>query len=335
MTLTGKTVLVTGASGFVGGALALGLAAEGTNVRALVHSPGKGAFLANREKIEMIRGDICDVDGMTRLAEGCDCIFHVAALVGSTTKNGDLAYFRKINVEGTRNVLQAAVAGKVRRIVYVSTILVYGYPHVTEITEDMPLHPGSDSYSISKAEGEALLVELASRHQLSYTVIRPGAIYGPGGQQWTGRAYKMARNRPLLWIGNGQGASHTIYIDDLVDLMILASVHDGAHNQVFNAVCDPSPTMRTYMGSYSKLAGHQMWVGIPPSLVSWLAPAIASFAKKNSILKDLPVIVKWLAGYRNYKMNKARELLSWQPTVDLETGIRQCIPWLKEQGLLK
>ena len=144
----------------------------------------------------------------------------------------------------------------------------------------------------------------------------------------------MAKRKPTIFIGNGGGKAPVIYIEDLIDLCIVAAAHPKAHNQVFNAVFEPAPTWRQYLGAYSQLAGHQSWLGIPIRLLKPIAALIASLASTDSPLKLGPVMIDYLNRYTNYKTTKARNLLGWQAKTDYQTGVANCVPWLREQGLL-
>ena len=150
MQLQGRTVLVTGAAGFVGGALTLRLTKEGAQVKALVHTPSKARFLQDQLNIIVQTGDINDARVILAATQGCDFVFHVAAAT-----NGSLEHQRQVNVEGTRNVVEACIQAQVTRLIHISTLAVYGYKHNNDITEQTPIAPGSDPYGISKAEGEA------------------------------------------------------------------------------------------------------------------------------------------------------------------------------------
>jgi len=322
-------MLVTGAAGFVGGALTLRLANEGAQVKALVHTPGKAAFLEDQPNIDLMTGDINDPQRMKSVTRGCDFVFHVAAAT-----RGSLELQRKVNVEGTRNVVEACVHNQVTRLVHISTCAVYGYTHTKDVTEQTPIDPGADPYAISKAEGEAVVREVCRKNDLSYAILRPGLIYGPRSRMWTGFMFRLARRKPLIFIGSGRGAAPLIYIDDLVSLCLLAASQPEAEGQAFNATPDPAPTWRQYLGEYSRLAGHQSWLGVPIWLAKGIAGIAAFFGKSGSMLKYLPSLIDYTNRYVNCKNTKARHLLGWSPQIDLETGVQNCIPWLRDKGLL-
>lgn len=328
--LSGATVLVTGATGFIGGALSLRLVHEGAKVRALSRSPQKGDFLRNKPNIELVHGNITHASRMQEVTDGCQYVFHAAAAFGDwKTQYG-------VNVEGTRNVMNAALAAGVRRVVHISTISFYGYRRAGNITEAMTPSPSTtDPYSRTKASAEGVVREVCGQHDLSHAIIRPAMVYGPRSNVWTETAFKVARLKPTPWIGDGSGHAHPVYIDDVVDMLTLLATHPQADGEAFNCAPDPPPTWRQYLGLYSKLAGHQRWMSIPPGLAMIFAYALVSLTPAGSRFQDVPEIIHAIRGSATFKMDKARTLLGWTPKVDLQTGIANCAPWLREQGLLR
>ncbi|HVU11655.1 MAG TPA: SDR family NAD(P)-dependent oxidoreductase [Phototrophicaceae bacterium] len=324
MAFSDQTVLVTGATGFLGGALALRLARDGMRVRALARSPQKAAFL-REANIEIVEGDILDAEAMQHAAQSCQIVFHVAAGFGS-----DYEKQHQVNVGGTRNVLQAAADAGTDRFVHVSSISIYGYNYSGDVTEEMQPAPGADPYGITKAEGESVV----RAGSIPYTIIRPGMIYGPRSVNWTGMLFKVARISPTPFVGRGLGSAFPIHVDDVVDLMVVAANHPAAANQIFNCAPDPAPTWREFLGRYAELSGHDRWLPLPPALVASLAWAVMLVSPTYSMGRDLPDQVRFIQREITYKMDKARDLLGWSPRIDLDEGIASCVPWLRDQGLL-
>ncbi len=327
--LFGKTVLITGATGFLGGALALRLASEGVRVRALVRRAGRDWHLRNAASIEMVSGDLTDAAQVNHVVEGVDVIFHVAAALG-----GSMDWQRRVNVDGTRNIMQAAAAAGVQRVVHVSTISVYGYKNTTDVTEETPMNPSHDPYSIAKAEAETVVQDIAAKHAVPFSIMRPGMIYGPRSTSWTLGMFRIARRNPTFFIGDGSGSAYPIFVDDVVDLMMVLATHPNAIGETFNSTPDPSPTWRDFVGSYSRLAGHDNWFDFPPSLFKPAAVLAGLFAAEESPRRDLVDLLPFVQRSLTYRMDKARTLLNWQPQISLENGITRCIPWLHEIGLL-
>lgn len=327
--LTGETVAVTGATGFLGGALTRRLAAEGVAVRALVRNAQKAEALREIQSIEMVAGDLQDEAALHRLTEGCSVVFHVAAALG-----GPLAHQERSNIEGTRRVAQAAGENGVTRMVYVSSIAVYGYGISGIITEETPAKPGQVAYNITKLQGEQVTGEVSGRHGMEYAIIRPGMIYGPGSKAWTRTLFRVARRRPVLFLGDGRGTAYPIHVDDVVDLMVVLGQHPGASGETFNCAPDPSPTWRDWLLGYARLAGHEGWLGLPAWPIQAAAPLVEAILRAQGEPQDFPTLVRFVTTQRTYSMKKAAERLGWKAKVDLASGLQSCVPWLREQGLL-
>ncbi len=323
MLSTDAPILVTGATGFLGGALALRLAADGVHVRALARSARKAAFLRERG-IEVVYGDVTDESAMQRAVAGCGIVFHTVA------GGGTYAQQEVVNVGGTRSVLDAAKAAKVKRFVHVSTVSVYGYNRRGSVTEQTAFAPGADPYAITKAAGDRLV----QSSDIDYTIIRPSMIYGAGSVNWTGNLFKLARLNPTPFIGDGSGSVFPIHVDDVVDLLITAANHPGAACQSFNCAPDPSPTWREFIGRYSRLCGHDRWLKLPALPFYTLGGIALLVAPRHTMARDLPDLVSFIQRHLTYKMDKARDLIGWSPRIDLDAGIVSCIPWLRKQGLL-
>lgn len=329
MTLFGKTVLVTGATGFLGGALARRLTGDGALVRALARHPERDRSLQELEGVEIVQGDVTDANRMREVIQGCEFVFHAAGV-----SDGSLEAQRRVNVGGTRNVVQAAAEAGVERVVHTSTAGAYGFARRGEISEELPLEPGHAAYGISKAEAEAVVRKVAREQGLDYSIIRPGMIYGPGSRVWTEAMFRIARRKPTVFVGDGSGSIPAIYINDVVDLMTVLAVHPAAARETFNCTPDPSPTWREFLGAYAALAGHDRWLAIPISPLGIAARLVAAFAPSDSRFKDLPQVIEFFTSYCRYRMDKARGLLGWQPKVGLSDGIESCAPYLREKGLL-
>jgi nucleoside-diphosphate-sugar epimerase len=159
-------------------------------------------------------------------------------------------------------------------------------------------------------------------------------IYGPRSPQWTETMFRLARRRPLIWIGDGSGSTFPIHIDDVVDMMTVLATHLAAHNQTFNCVSTEPVTWREFLQRYARLAGHQSWLGIPTGLASGLAGLIAAFSPPGSRIKAAREAIQGLYSQRSIEMTKAHDLLGWEPKIDLQTGIKSCVPYLQAKGWL-
>jgi 2-alkyl-3-oxoalkanoate reductase len=327
--LAGSTALVTGATGFLGGALARRLAAEGVHVKALAHRTGRDSYIQHIENIEIVAGDITDSQRMMEVTHGYDYVFHVAAAI-----HGKLAYQRIVNVGGMKNVACAAASAHVKRLIHVSTLAVYGYQYNGIISEDMPHRPGSVPYNISKSDAESTLRKIALNTGLSYTIMRPGMIYGARSGAWTNQIMKLAKRRPVPFVGDGQGKVYPIHVDDVVEMLLILATHPNADSEAFNCVYQPQPTAREFIGKYMALVDNNSWRSYPIRLVKLIAPLVDMLLHFSGEPQDVQDIVRLLERDNIYSMEKAKNLLGWQPQVALDEGIQRTIPYLQEKGLL-
>ena len=326
--LLGQTVLVTGATGFLGQALVRRLAADGVHVRALARRLERARAIRDLPGVTITLGDIRNEDDMRAAVEGCAVVFHVAAALGGSY---DAQY--AANVMGTQTVADVAARAGAGRFVHVSTISVYGYRNREDVTEATLPDPGADPYHRTKLAAEHTVRAVSRLHGLPYTIIRPSMIYGPGSNAWTAGMFQLARLNPTPLIGSGDGSAYPIYVDDVVDLLATVATHPAAVGETFNCTPDPSPTWREFLGAYARLAGHQSFVRVPVELLLPLARRLGRLAPGNQ-LADVPDVLLLLQRYVTYRMDKARDLLGWQPQVSLDDGIARCAPYLREKGLL-
>ena len=326
---TTKPIFVTGGTGFLGGALVKRLSDDGHQVRVLARDPARAGYIRDLPGVEIIPGEMTESRSLTNALSGCDLVFHVAAAT-----NGSLAHQRHANIEGTRCVVTAAAAQGIHRFVHVSTIAVYGYSQQGIITEADPMTPGDEPYSTTKAEAERVVQQIADANRMPYSVIRPAMIYGPRSGMWTEKVFRLATLRPTPWIGDGGGSAYPIYVDDVIDLMLVLARHPAAVGETFNCAPDPSPTWQDFLGGYARLKGYRAWLGIPFGVVYPVTRLISALAPSQTELKEAAHVINMLQQSKTYSMAKARDRLGWSPQVALDDGIARSAAWLREVGRL-
>lgn len=233
--LRGKKVLVTGASGFIGGRLAERLALEhGALVRVLVRGVASAARVA-RLPVEIVRGDVTDRDAVAAATQGCEVVFHCA--YGTSGSQKRRAWINRV---GTRRVLRAAAKEKVTRLVYLSTLMVYGRTPDGDLDETAPRKKFGNAYSDSKLLAEQEAMAYARKGRAPVVVLQPTAVYGPWGGVWTAQPLQALRASRMILVNGGDGVANAVYVDDLVSAMMLAAVRDGVVGEAF-LVSGPEP----------------------------------------------------------------------------------------------
>ena len=328
MSLKNQTVLVTGAGGFLGGALARQLAADGVKVRALIRNRAKAEYITDVENITLVDGDLENELSLRKAVEGCAVVFHVAAALG-----GSPELQTRVNIDGTRSLATAAAHAGVKRFVHVSSIAIYGFTNLpTLIVEDTPPSPSEFAYSVTKRAAESALKLVALQTGMAYTIIRPGMIYGPRSQPWTVSMLKLTNLPAVPFFGDGRGHVGAVHVDDVVGMTILAADHPAAVNQAFNCAADPGVTWREYLMAYAKMNGRGRWLAIPVWLVRGLLPLIKVFASSGSLIKDMPAALNHHLRPVIYTTAKAREMLGWRAKWDIQSGLADAEKWLREKG---
>ena len=248
--LWNRRILVTGGTGFIGGRVVERLAHDHQAVvRVLVRDLSK-AFRAARFPVELVPGDVTDPAAVAQAMKGCEIVFHCA--YGSS---GSTAERRRVNVEGTRNILEAAQRERVARVVHVSTVMVYGPSRDGELDESASRRPCGLSYADAKLEAETLALQFGGRHGLPVTVLQPTAVYGPFGEAWTGHVLQQLKTGRVILVNGGEGWRNVVYVDDLVSAMFLAATHDQAIGESFLISSEEPVTWRTFYERFERMVG--------------------------------------------------------------------------------
>lgn len=227
------TYLVTGATGAIGPVLVKRLLREGHRVRILIRQPLPPGFFSG--PVEVIHGDITNRDVIVRATEGVEGIFHLAALLHIVNPPPALrTEYERVNVGGTQSVVEAAVQSQVKRLVFFSTVAVYGYNSGQILTEDTSPYPDT-LYSKTKlaAEQLALSAKGYDGYPLS-TVLRLAAVYGARVKgNYRRLTQALARGR-FIPIGAGDNRRALVYDQDVAEAALLAAQHSAAAGRIYN-----------------------------------------------------------------------------------------------------
>jgi len=248
--LQGREVLVTGGTGFLGGRLVEKLVLEhDARIRVLVRDFSRAARIA-RFPIQMIHGDITDRDAVQKAVEGCEFIFHCAYDFA-----GDARHRRAVSVEGTENVAEASLSTGVARVVHVSSVSVYGTPD-GDLDETCPRSKTRDMYADTKLGAETVMFGYHRERGLPVAIVQPTIIYGPFSRPWTIGIVNQLRNGPVALPADA-GLCNAVYIDDVVDGMILAALNDDAIGESLLISGDEPVSWIEFFREYERILGTQ------------------------------------------------------------------------------
>lgn len=329
-----RRAFVTGATGFTGGRLAETLAARGWQVLALARETSRPPALARLESAgaQIVRGDVRDPAPWQDALRGTDVVFHLAAAFREARLSD--AEYRAVNVEGTRQVIEAAARAGVGRVVHCSTVGVHGDTGRTPVTEDAPFAP-PDFYCQSKLEGESLARELFAKHGLPGVVFRPYGIHGPGDDRFLKLFRGLARGR-FVMIGSGDVMYQLTYVDDLCDGILLCAERPAAVGEVFVLGGEAPTTLNQLVAEVARAVG-----GHVPRWRVPLAPVMAAGWLCETVCRPLGVEpplhrrrVEFFSKHRAFDPSKARRLLGFTARTSLREGIERTAAWYRAQGML-
>jgi len=322
--------LVTGASGFTGQALCRRLVEDGKQVVAFVRPTSRV------EELKALGGecrqtDIKDRTDVQDNFSGISQVYHIAAAY--RTELGDRDEFRLVNVEATRNLLEAAKAAKVKRFIHCSTVGVQGEIDDPPANEDYRFNPG-DHYQVSKMEGELLARRYFSAG-LPGVVVRPVGIYGPGDTRFL-KLFRPINRGYFVMIGSGKVLYHMTYIDDLIQGFVLAGRNPKALGEVFTIAGQEYTTIRELVNLIADVLGkpHPKW-RVPFYPVYMAAVLCDKMCRTLGIVPPLyPRRVEFFCKNRAFSISKAKRFLGYKPRVSLPEGLRRTASWYREQGFI-
>ncbi len=354
----GRKILVTGGTGFVGGRLAERLVIEEqARVRVLVRDWRKAVWVS-RVNVELVHGDVRDAGAVAQAMQGCDIVFHCVGV------GGPLDHCLSINYEGTRNVLECAANARVGRVVYLSTCGVHGPNPPENMDENEGFHPTSNPYNDSKIAAEEIAWQYWRDRRLPLVVIRPFPVWGPRSPAFTLWPIKHIKSGRWFVIDGGKGTCQAVYIDNLIDSLLLAGIHPEAAGEAFLIDDDNTCTWGDFFNSYARMLGRTL----PSRRMATARAALRCTEKLDgrlATLQELPphepvhtILRAWRKGlgivrrlpeqYTVFseseltkytfqgKVNtsKARRILKYKSRYTLQQGMRETETWLRDQRII-
>jgi NAD dependent epimerase/dehydratase len=312
----GRRVLVTGAGGFIGGHLAARLVRAGASVRAFVrynsrndrgtlewHDPATVA------EMEVVLGDLRDVESVGRAVRGVDWVFHLGALIAIPYSYLNARDFVETNVVGTLNVAQAALDAQVQHVLHTSTSEVYGTAQSVPITEDHPLEAQSP-YAATKIGADKLIDSFHRAHALPATVVRPFNTYGPhqSARAVLPTIVTQALAGDRVRLGSLTPKRDLTYVEDTVDGFLAAAGEPQAVGRTLQLGTGESVSVGELVEMVGEVLGRELIVE-------------SDEARVRPELSEVGLLVSNPA--------LARTLTGWEPRVALRDGVARTIDWIR------
>jgi nucleoside-diphosphate-sugar epimerase len=313
-------VFITGRLGFIGGALAERLRALGAEVR--------GVDLRAEPDLDVVAGDVAAPGAWQDHAAGCDLVIHTAAVV-SLRSSG--AAFWHTNVRGTRHALEAAIRGGAGRFVHLSSVTVFGFDFPDGVDERHPVRPNGVPYIDTKVASEQVVLQAHAEGELACTVVRPGDVWGPRSRPWTVIPVEELRRRRFALPGMGRGIFSPLYIDNLVEGIVLAATRDEGSGRVFTLTDGAGISNSDFFDHYARMLGRRRAPVAPTPLVRALASVGSVLDREGEVT---PNAIDYLTRRGTYSIERARSALGYEPAVGLEEGMARTERWLRDNDLL-
>jgi dihydroflavonol-4-reductase len=328
-------VLVTGGTGFIGCSLVLKCLEQGHSVTVLGREDATEAEIANRDFLQehgahVELGSVTNREQMYVLVSGMQMVLHLAA--AQHEMNVPDEHFRSVNVEGTRNLLDASVAAGVKRFIHGSTIGVYARNVLDVVDEESPLNP-DNIYGRTKAEGEEVVRSYFDR--LDCTIIRISETYGPGDRRLL-KLFRAIQNGVFFMVGRGNNIHQLIYVDDLVNGMLAAASHPAAIGEVFVLAGHQRLTSNEMVAAIASAVGAKpVHRRAPLWPFMWLATILEFTLRPMGIQPPLHRRrMDFFTKSFRLSSEKAHRTFGFSPHTDFAEGAARTANWYSSQGLL-
>ncbi|WP_422114742.1 NAD-dependent epimerase/dehydratase family protein [Brachybacterium sp. UNK5269] len=330
--MSAPTILVTGASGMLGGAVATTLRDRGATVRAFQRRP------AGIDGIEDVNGSLTEAADVRRAARGVDAVIHLAAKVSIS---GPESEYRAINLDGTRHVVEALRAGGGGALVNVSTPSAAHLGRAIVGLDATPADPerARGPYARTKAAAELLAMAADGEDGLLVTSVRPHIVWGPGDTQLVGRIVDRARRGRLPLLDQGMALIDTTYVTNAADAIVAAldRIQD-VHGESFVVSNGEPRTVRDVFAGWCDAAGvPQPRISVPGS-VARLAGRVIEKVWERRPGHDEPPMTEFLAEQMStahwFDQRRTRERLQWTPRVSMDEGNAHLAAWFREHPVV-
>lgn len=328
-----KKVLVTGATGFIGGHLVAANLEKGNHVRAFHLPDDPGKEVLEKKGAETFSGDISDYESVKKAADGMDIIFHCAAVV---TDWAPEKLFEKVMVNGAENICRAATKAGVLRLVDLSTCDVFGVDETQIIDESLPLTPWNEPYPDYKIQAEEIVWRYHREHGLPVTMVYPCWVYGPGDLTFVpSLADAIIKKEMMFW--RKDALVWPTYIDNLIDILMLIAVDERAIGNGYFVHDGESTTLQEFCAGIAKAIDAPAPKLHIPYAAAYTGAVIMEFIWKLLKKQNRPLLttytVKNLGSRFRFSIEKAERQLGWTPQISYSEGFFITMQWLKTLDL--
>ena len=324
-----RNVLISGATGFIGGHLVDANLKKKNRVRALVLPGDPDEASLAKKKVDIVYGDVRDYASLEKACKGCDIVFHCAAVV---TDWAPKRLFQEVTVQGTENMCRAATKARVKRFVDMSTNDVFGMDEEHVMDESFPLRPWKEPYPDTKIAAEEISWRYHREQGLPVTMVYPCWVFGPGDKTFVPLLADAIVKRELIFWRRDVIVWPT-YIENLVDLLMTIAEDRRAVGNGYLVHDGISVTLQEFCAAIART------MGVPP--ITTHIPYFAALAAGWSMevlwkllgKKSRPLLttytVKNLGSRFRFSIDKARRELGWKPKISFEKGFEKTMEWLK------
>lgn len=314
-------VFITGASGFIGRALHERYVSDGHEA--------VGCDLVGDLQRGVVTGDVSEPGAWQDHAAGCHVVIHTAALVSLRMERPEEIW--KANVMGTVNALAAAERSGAR-FVHFSSVTVFGFEFPDGVTERYPVRNTYVPYPDSKIASEQVVLQAHVEGRVQCTIVRPGDVYGPRARAWAVIPAELIKARRFTLPGGGRGIHSPVYVDNLLDGVVLAAASPEAIGEILTLSDGIGVPYKEFFAPYAELVGRRL-ITLPTPVALAGAALIQRAARLSSGDNEInPGAARYLLRTGTYSIEKARRVLGWEPRVGVAEGLERTIAWLREEG---
>jgi nucleoside-diphosphate-sugar epimerase len=317
---------VTGATGFIGTVLTRKLTEQGHRVRALAF-PGENTDRLKELGVDVVRGDLLEKDSLRGALDGMDTVFHLA---GRVTDWGTREQFYLAIYDATLNLINEAT-GNVKRFVYISSIAAIGLGrHMRGIRETDPAFKSGIPYNDAKLDAENLVMSHHKAGAVAFTIVRPANVTGPGSV-WVRDFIEKMRSLPVPLIDHGRYDSSFIYVDNLVDGIILAGTMEIAKGKIYHLRDDWGVTWKQYVCDLGSLIGKKPLGSMPYRPARILGSLFEMVCTPLGIRPPVTRLSVDVVGRENtVDTSLARTELGWETKISYAEAMEKIGAWVRE-----